>query len=93
VELLFVTLQKNEKRFSPTTLYHDYAMSQQLFHWQSQNSARPDRGKGLSYVKQKSNGKEIMLWVRESSKDEYENTRGFVNFGWVDLKALPARSQ
>ena len=87
VELLFVTLQKNEKRFSPTTLYHDYAMSQQLFHWQSQNSARPDRGKGLSYIKQKSNGKEVMLWVRESSKDEYENTRGFVNFGWVDFES------
>ena len=35
-----------EDLYSPTTLYNDYATSEYLFHWQSQNSARPDRGKG-----------------------------------------------
>ena len=45
-ELLFVTLNKNEKQFSPTTMYHDFALSETLFHWQSQNSARPEKGKG-----------------------------------------------
>lgn len=84
LELLFVTLDKNEKQFSPTTMYHDYAMSEHLFHWQSQNSARTDKGKGLSYIEHNARGKRIMLFVREQSKDEYGRTMGFVNFGEVD---------
>ena len=84
-ELLFVTLKKSDKHFSPTTMYHDYALSQELFHWQSQNSARPDRGRGLTYVEQRENNKKIILFVRESAKDENSRTRGFVNFGLVDF--------
>lgn len=84
-ELLFVTLQKTDKRFSPTTLYHDYAISEKLFHWQSQNSSRPDRGKGLSYVQQKENGKTIILFVREQSHDEYGRAMEFVNLGPVQI--------
>ncbi|MGI5308126.1 DUF3427 domain-containing protein [Rheinheimera sp. WS51] len=84
IELLFVTLNKNEKQFSPTTMYHDYAINERLFHWQSQNSARPDRGKGLSYIQHKQTGKRVFLFVREQAKDEYGNTMGFVNFGEVE---------
>ena len=81
IELLFVTLNKSEKQFSPSTMYHDYAINEHLFHWQSQNSARPERGKGLSYIQHRENGKRIFLFVREQSKDENERTMGFVNFG------------
>lgn len=84
IELLFVTLNKNEKQFSPTTMYHDYAINEDLFHWQSQNSARPERGKGLEYLTHKEKGKRLFLFVREQSKDEYGKTMGFVNFGEVD---------
>ncbi|WP_321408119.1 DUF3427 domain-containing protein [Tolumonas auensis] len=87
VELLFVTLNKSEKQFSPSTMYHDYAISEHLFHWQSQNSARPERGKGLSYIQHRENGKRIFLFVREQSKDENERTMGFVNFGEVEYVA------
>lgn len=87
VELLFVTLNKSEKQFSPSTMYHDYAISERLFHWQSQNSARADRGKGLSYIQHRENGKRIFLFVREQSKDENERTMGFVNFGEVEYVA------
>jgi hypothetical protein len=41
-ELLFVTLEKIEDKYSPTTMYDDYAISEKLFHWQSQNSTKPD---------------------------------------------------
>ncbi len=85
VELLFVTLQKTEKKFSPTTLYHDYAINDYLFHWQSQNAARPDRGKGLSYVEHQERGKRIILFVREQTTDEWGRTMGFINLGPVTL--------
>jgi hypothetical protein len=79
-----VTLDKNEKQFSPTTMYHDYAINEHLFHWQSQNSARPDRGKGLSYIQHHETGKRLFLFVREQTKDEYGRTMGFVNYGEVE---------
>jgi len=84
-ELLFVTLQKTEEKFSPTTLYKDYAIDENFFHWQSQNSARPDKGKGQSYVQQKNTGKTIILFVREKNHDDFGRTMGFVNLGPVSL--------
>ncbi|RMJ05929.1 type I restriction enzyme EcoKI subunit R [Marinobacter litoralis] len=84
IELLFVTLDKNEKQFSPTTMYHDYAISEQLFHWQSQNSARPDRGRGKDYIQHSAINKRVFLFVREQAKDQYGRTVGFVNYGEVD---------
>lgn len=84
IELLFVTLKKSEKKFSPTTMYQDYAISEDLFHWQTQNSAHPERGKGLSYRNHKKEGKKIILFVREQSNDHY-GTMGFVNVGPVEF--------
>ncbi len=76
-----MTLSKSEQNFSPTTLYEDFAISDILFNWQSQNSARPDKGKGLSYIEHQNNGKKILLFVREQSDDEYGNTMSFVFLG------------
>jgi superfamily II DNA or RNA helicase len=82
-ELLFVTLNKCEKQFSATTMYHDYAISPTLFHWQTQNSAKPNSGRGLGYITQKETNKTFLLFVREQGKDENGRTMGFVNFGPV----------
>jgi len=82
-ELLFVTLNKCETQFSPTTMYHDYAISPNLFHWQTQNSAKPTSGKGLGYIQHQQTNKTILLFVREQAKDENGRTMGFVNFGPV----------
>lgn len=84
IELMFVTLDKNEQQFSPTTMYHDYAINESLFHWQSQNSARPDRGRGLDYVQHSKIEKRLFLFVREQTKDELGRTLGFVNYGEVE---------
>ena len=40
-ELLFVTLDKSEG-YHDRISYHDYAISAERFHWQTQNSAGPD---------------------------------------------------
>lgn len=84
-ELLFVTLNKCEKQFSVTTMYHDYAISETLFHWQTQNSAKPQSGRGLGYIQQAQTNKTCILFVREQAKDEFGRTMGFVNFGPVDF--------
>lgn len=81
VELLFVTLDKSEGAFSPSTMYHDYFISEELFHWQSQNSTSERSEVGQSYINQTEKGKEILLFLREASKDENGLTMGFVFCG------------
>jgi hypothetical protein len=84
-ELLFITLNKSEKDFSPTTLYEDFAISENIFHWQSQNAVSPLKGKGLSYINHKEIGKRILLFIRERNEDEYGNTMSFVFIGEGNL--------
>ncbi|MDO9551590.1 DUF3427 domain-containing protein [Rhodonellum sp.] len=80
-EILFIDLIKSEENYSPTTMYQDYAIKENLFHWQSQNASRPDRGKGLSYIQHEEIGKIILLFVREQRQNEFKNTMGYVFIG------------
>jgi len=80
-ELLFITLDKSTKDFSPTTLYEDFALSDKIFHWQTQNLVSPDKGKGLTYINHLKEEKKILLFVREKSEDEYGNTMASVFLG------------
>ena len=85
-ELLFINLIKSEENFSPTTMYDDYAISETLFHWQSQNSVSPTTSKGISYIKHEEIEKKILLFVRERNRDEFGNTMGYVFIGEGKLK-------
>lgn len=67
-ELFFVTLVKDEKRFSPTTRYADYAISRELFHWQSQSGTPADGPVGLSY---REGRRRFWLFVRNTKGDAY----------------------
>lgn len=85
-ELLLVTLEKSEEDYSPTTMYNDYAISDKIFHWQSQNSAKPEDGKGQSYINHKKNERLILLFIREKNTDEFGNTMGYVFLGISNYK-------
>ncbi len=80
-EILFINLIKSEEDFSPTTMYDDYAVNENLFHWQSQNSAGPNTPKGKSYIQHIQNSKKILLFIREKNADEYGNTIAYVFVG------------
>lgn len=80
-EIFFITLKKSEKDYSPTTLYEDYAVNETLFHWQSQNLTGPETNVGKSYIDHEKIGKKILLFVRESNQDEFNNTQGFIFLG------------
>jgi hypothetical protein len=83
-EALFVTLDKTEGRFSPTTMYHDYFVNSEIFHWQSQNSTTPESSKGQSYINQQQIKKSILLFIREKNTDEDGITMGFVFCGYLN---------
>jgi superfamily II DNA or RNA helicase/HKD family nuclease len=63
-ELLFVTLDKSGKDFSPTTRYRDYAISPELFHWETQGAASVSRPSGRRYLDSETNGWSFYLFVR-----------------------------
>ena len=70
-ELLFVTLDKSEGYRERNFSYHDYAISADRFHWQTQNSAGADTPGGRRYLESAGNGWRFQLFVRPRKGDAY----------------------
>jgi superfamily II DNA or RNA helicase/HKD family nuclease len=69
-DALLVNLRKTERDFSPTTMYRDFAISPELFHWESQNSTSLTSETGRRYLGHRSAGTHVALFVREAPNDE-----------------------
>lgn len=63
-ELLFVTLDKSERDFSPTTRYRDYAISRDRFHWETQGAVAADSATARRYAGHAAAGWSIHLFVQ-----------------------------
>ncbi len=68
-DLLFITLEKSEKDYSPKTRYADYPISPTLFHWESQHTTAKDSPTGKRYINQPNAGTNVVLFVRERKSD------------------------
>ena len=69
-DLFFVTLEKSEREYSPSTLYKDYAISPTLFHWESQSTTTQKSKTGQRYIHHRSRGGNILLFVRPRKKQD-----------------------
>ena len=65
-----VNLRKSERDFSPSTMYRDYALSDRLFHWESQNATSTASPAGQRYLNHEQRGTSVLLFVREAPTDE-----------------------
>ncbi len=63
-------MRKSEKAFSPTTMYRDYAISPDLFHWESQNATSTQSPTGDRYLHHLERGSRVVLFVRETPQNE-----------------------
>jgi superfamily II DNA or RNA helicase/HKD family nuclease len=70
-EVFFVTLDKSEKTFSPSTRYEDFAVSSTRFHWQSQSTTSETSPTGQRYIRQSENGARFLLFVRPRRDDPF----------------------
>lgn len=61
-DVFFVTLQKTERDYSPTTMYQDYAINERLFHWQSQSTTSAESPTGRRYVEHLQQGYTVLLF-------------------------------
>ncbi len=64
-DILFVTLNKSERQYSPTTMYEDYSIDENTFHWQTQSTVSPDSSTGQRYKNHCETDNKILLFVRE----------------------------
>jgi superfamily II DNA or RNA helicase len=69
-DLFFVTLEKSEREYSPSTLYKDYAISPTLFHWESQSTTTQRSKTGQRYIHHRNRGGHILLFVRPRKKQD-----------------------
>ena len=108
IDLFFITLNKSEKDFSPSTMYRDYAISRDRFHWESQSQTRESSPTGERYIHHQAKGSRVALFVRQTKKDSFRNTAPYLCAGlanyvshvgerpmaitWQLQEALPAQA-
>lgn len=69
IDVHFVTLNKSEKDYSPSTMYNDYSINDVLFHWQSQSTTADTSITGQRYIHHREKGIYELLFVREFKSD------------------------
>ena len=83
-DYFFITLEKSEKHYSPTTRYRDYAVSPENFHWESQSTTREASDTGQRYIHHRQRGSEVFLFVRQTRKTDDTRTTPYNFLGPAD---------
>lgn len=105
-DVLFVTLNKSDKDYSPTTMYNDYSINEVLFHWQSQSTTSDTSATGQRYINHRKTGDRELIFVRECKNNklgaapytflgiaDYVNHEGSkpMNVVWKLREPIPAK--
>lgn len=105
-DVFFITLNKSNKYYSPTTAYHDYSINQKLFHWQSQSTTSENSPTGQRYMSRNGTSGNVLLFVREFKSDfygpqpfvflgnakySYHNGSSPMNIVWELEESIPAK--
>jgi hypothetical protein len=68
LDVFFADINKSENDFSPTTMYEDYAITDKLFHWQSQSNTGDTSPVGKRYIYHAEQGYTPLLFIRDRKK-------------------------
>ncbi len=82
-DVFFIDLHKAERDYSPTTMYRDYAINRELFHWESQSRQTPEQPSVQRYINHRERGTNVLLFVRDRKRDEL-GTSPFTFLGPVE---------
>lgn len=63
---LLITLNKSDRDFSPSTMYRDYPISRELFHWESQSNTTQVSESGQNLINHADKDYAIHLFVRST---------------------------
>ena len=67
LDVFFADINKSESDFSPTTMYEDYAITDKLFHWQSQSNTGDTTPVGKRYIRHEVQGYTPLLFIRDKN--------------------------
>lgn len=83
-DAFLVTLQKSEAEYSPTTMYQDYAISPDLFHWESQSGTTLASKTGQRYVNHRAAGSHVLLFTRQQKVSAFGTGASYLFLGEAD---------
>lgn len=83
--ILYVNVKKSEKEFSRSTLYQDWALTERLFQWESPNNWVQRSGQGKRFLTEVQGGVPVLLFVRETKRDEWGRLVPYTFLGPVTL--------
>ncbi|MET7761833.1 DUF3427 domain-containing protein [Streptomyces sp. NPDC005393] len=86
-DALLITLEKDDKDFSPQTRYKDYAMSPDHFHWESQNQTSNASPTGQRYQQHKGRGTHVLLFVRRYKKTDIGGPQPWMLLGPAEYES------
>lgn len=108
LDVFFADINKSQADFSPTTMYEDYAITNRLFHWQSQSQTSDTSPVGQRYIYHQNKGYTPLLFIRERKKLsngltspylyagplKYQKHEGSkpISFVWELENSLPAKA-
>ncbi len=82
-DAFLITLKKSDRDYSPTTMYRDFALGPDLFHWETQSGTSAASPTGQRYVHHCERGSHILLFVRETKTNSL-GTSPYVFLGPAD---------
>jgi superfamily II DNA or RNA helicase len=81
-DLLFITLEKSERDYTPTTLYNDYALSDRRFHWETQSNCHVGTPTGHRYLEAVEGApNHVLMFVRQRRHDSRGETMPYLFLG------------
>ncbi|MDA2891928.1 DUF3427 domain-containing protein [Mycolicibacterium sp. BiH015] len=83
-DAFLITLKKSDTEYSPTTMYRDFALSPELFHWESQSTTSAGSPTGQRYINHRQRGSHILLFVREAKKSQFGDGAPYIFLGPAD---------
>lgn len=78
-DLLFITLNKNEKDYLPTTMYNDYIINNKLINWESQSTTSIESITGKRYLSRDKSHR-VLIFLREN-KIKHSKTAPYIFLG------------
>ncbi len=83
-DAFLVTLHKSEADYSPTTMYQDYAISPELFHWESQSGTTVASPTGQRYLNHRASGSHVLLFARPQKVSAFGSGAPYLFLGEAD---------
>ena len=83
-DLFLVTFQKNERDVSATTNYHDFPVSPDILHWESQSRTSLKSATAQRYIHHLERGQSILVATRQQKRNELGKAAAYTFLGDVE---------